>query len=244
MNKIIIKHIIEIKLFKRMFSFSNFHGELTDFFIKNLGVDKIRSVVDGSRIDVATNDLKKVFFASYENFGLQIEGANSFDEPVSEVNRFLESLKSFGKYEFDSVNRIGTKSLVFCHIKGKNLDDIKEIYRKNIFINQKIMEEKINAELYDFAYSFDIKNEHGIANIQTGPATKEEAIKKFFGGNNCYEEFSKGSGLFFSIDFGKNEKKDNMLMDSLKEEVADSFENIEKIFNGFLNYFEINEDGK
>ena len=227
-----------------MFAFSDFHGELTDFFIKKLGVDKIRSIVDGNRIDVATNDLKKVFFASYENFGLQMEGASSFSEPINEVNKFLESLESFGKYKFDSVSRIGVKSLVFCHVKDKNLDDIKEIYRKKIFINQKVMEEKMNAELYDFGYSFDIKNKQGIANIQTGPATKEETIKKFFGGNSCYEEFSKGNGLFFSIDFGKNEKKDNMLMDSLKEEVADSFENIEKIFNGFLNYFEINEDGK
>jgi hypothetical protein len=243
-DKIIIKHILEVRLSKRLFSFMDFKGELLDFMIKNLKADKVRFVNSGTRIDVASDDLLNVFFISYENFGIQIDGVESFDEFREQVSKIIEVIKLFGKYKIDSVVRIGTKSSILYHKGGDSYETLKQKYKDFVFGNYKVMEGKTNTQLSDVAYVFDLKRENGVANVLTGPVTKEEAMQKFFGNGQRYEKFNVSNGFFFDIDFAKNGNKEISSLDELAEEIKDNIKNIEEIFNGFLDYFNDNNYGQ
>lgn len=236
-DRMIIKHILEIRLTKRVFSFMDFKGELLDFLVKNLRADKVRFANTGTRIDVTSDDLLNVFFISYENFGLQIDGVESFDNFKEQVKKLFEVIKLFDKYKFDSVIRIGTKSSILYHKSGDSYDTLQQRYKDFVFGNYKAMEEKTGTQLSDVAYTFELKRGTGIANVLTGPVTKEEAMQKFFGRGQRYEKFDVNNGFFFDIDFAKNGDKKISSLDELSEEVNDNIKNIEEILAGFLTYF-------
>lgn len=216
----------------------DFKGEFLDFLVKNLDGDSVRFGNAGTRIDVASADLLNVFFVSYENFGLQIDGVESFDEFKIQVKKLFDAIKLFDKYKFDSVVRIGTKSSILYHKKGDSYQTLQQRYKDFVFGNYKAMEEKTGAQLSDVAYTFDLKRGTGVANVLTGPVTKEEAIQKFFGRGKRYEEFDINNGFFFDIDFAKNGQKSISSLDELTQEVNDNIKNTEEILAGFLAYFE------
>jgi hypothetical protein len=240
-DKIIMRHVLEVKLEKRIFSFIDYRGELVDFLIKNLNGENIRIMRDGTRIDIASKDLSKVYFIGYESLGLQIDGVDSFEVFIGNVKKLFGVLKDFGKYNPESIIRIGTRSSILYHHRGDSFDGIKEKYKNMVFANYKNMETKTNSILNDVAYTFEFKRDNGRANILTGPVTKEESIQKFFKNEDHYKNFEGSNGLYFDIDFSKSEKKEYSI-DQLEKDIENNISNVKEIFEGLITYFEVNED--
>ncbi len=240
-ERIIMKHILEVRLKHRMFSFLDFKGKLLDHLVNELGGVNVRFTKDGTRIDIANKDLSKVYFVGYENFGLQVEATENFDNFIVEIEKLFNALKSFGGYKVESVSRVGIKSMVLRHCKGDNFEILKQRYKEVVFGNYKVMEEKTSASLSDVTYIFDFEKNNGIANILTGPATKEEAIQKFFGNKKLYNSFDRDNGMFFSIDFAKNKEEEVASLDELGKKVKENIETLKEILEGSINYFKKDE---
>lgn len=234
-EKIIMRHILEVRLKTRMFSFFDFKGEMLDFLVSKLKAENIRVSQEGARIDVASKDLKEDFFFSVENFGFQIEASVSFEDFRQKVDKILDSLSKFEKYKIGTINRIGTKSIILYHRRGDTFETAKNMFRDKLFADFGDFQTKTNTELSDVAYFFEVKKDGGIANIQTGPVTKDEAIAKYFDGKEFYKNFDRNNGFLFSIDFGKVEEK-TIDIETLKAEVKSGISNVESILTGLKVY--------
>jgi hypothetical protein len=246
-DTIIIKHILEIRLKKRIFSFLDFRGELVDFLLDKTGFERIKISDNGARIDVVSKDLSEIFFFSLENFGLQIDGAEDFDSFRNQTNKIFNLIQEYGNYSIGDVVRIGTKSSIFCHIPGGSFEGTKQKYIDLMLCGSKKIEEKSELELKDIAFTFmDLQEKNGSkgkAHITTGPATKEEVIEKFFGKNEKYLNFSKENGIYYEIDYYQPEEK-NLTQEQLRQQVLSNINAVEKKFNGFLSLFKDEKDGK
>ncbi len=231
-----MKHIVEVRLKTRMFQFFDFKGELIDHVVKETNGKFIKLSPNGSRGDIATEDLSKVFFFSYENFGFQLEAKETFDDFIQTVDELTSLMKSFPRYEVHNVARLGTKSVVLYHNKGDSFSSLVERYKKVVFDRYQDWEKEINSELSDVAYTFDVKRGQGMANILTGPVTKEEALQRFFGSDDKYKKFDKDNGLLFSIDYAK---KDMFFEDitKLESEIKNNINQIKDILEGSIRYF-------
>src|SRR3989338_5478432 len=107
----IIKHVLEIRLKLRRFSFLDLKGQLTDEIVsKNTDFTKIK-ILD-TRIDVANEELTEFLFFSVENFGMQIDGSLDFGEFKNKIEKLFRIVKNFNKYPIDNLIRIGTKCSV------------------------------------------------------------------------------------------------------------------------------------
>lgn len=234
-ERIIMRHILEVRLKRRMFSFFDFKGEMLDFLVSKLKAENIRVSNNGTRIDVASKDFKEVFFFSLENFGFQIEASTSFDDFRQKVDKILDCLNEFEKYKIGTINRIGTRSIILYHRRGDTFETAKNIFRDKLFADFGDFQTKTNTELSDVAYFFDVKKDGGIANIQTGPVTKDEAIAKYFDSQVFYKDFDRNNGFLFSIDFAPIEEK-TIDIETLKTEIDSGISNVEAILTGLKAY--------
>lgn len=242
-DKVIMRHIMEVRFAKRVFSFMDYRGELIDFLANRLSGENIRFAENGTRADIAIRDLSKIFFVSYENFGLQIDGAESFKDFSDFSTKLIEILGLFDKYKPDSVARVGTRSSILFHPKECNFETVKEKYKDIIFANYKDMEVKTNTRVIDLGCAFDLKRNDDDVHISMGPVRKDEAVRKYFKNSDHYDKFTR-DGIFFDIDFSKNFSNEPFSIVKVAKEVKCNIDNVEEIFNGFLTYLNIKENGK
>lgn len=242
-DKVIMRHIMEVRFAKRAFSFMDYRGELIDFLASRLNGENIRFAENGTRADIAIKDLSKIFFVSYENFGLQIDGAESFKDFSDFSTTLIKILSLFDKYKPDFVARIGTRSSILFHPKEYNFETVKEKYKDIIFTNYKDMEAKTNTRVIDLGCAFDLKRNDDDIHVAMGPVRKDEAVRKYFRNSGHYDKFTR-DGIFFDIDFAKNLSNEPFVMANVEKEVKCNINNVEEIFNGFLTYLNIKEDGK
>jgi len=245
-DKIIMKHIFEVRLKKRLFSFMDFRGRMVEFMTETLNTNQIKLINNGSRFDTADDKLEKLYFFSIENFGFQSELDTSFDQFISGVKNLLSAIKKFPEYTIsDGLVRIGTKSVILYHRKYDNTQSIKDAYKATLVNNHQKLSELSKSEIIDTAYTFDLKLENSKANVQTGPVTKEEALGKFFDGKikeQYNTKFTKDNGMLFSIDVAGNNPIDIKDFDELQKQAEKQIKDIETVFNGFKNLFgEINQ---
>lgn len=241
-EKIVMRHILEVRLSKRLFSFLDFKGEMIDFFADKFEAPQMKLYANGVRFDLASDDLAKLYFFSHENFGFQIDASQSFDSFRSFVNTFIEALKTFPKYKWTGeVVRLGTKSSILYHRKGDSFESLKQSYKDMVLKDYQRIAELTKSDIVDTAHIFDLKVSTGNANVLTGPVTKEKAIHKFYGGQEkLYKDtFDKNNGLMFSIDVANTEPLKLQDLDALKEQINKQINDIETVFNGFKTQFAV-----
>lgn len=232
-----MRHIIEIRLKNRVFGFIDIKGDLIDFLIKETKYENVK--LAQNRIDVASKDLSEAIFFSWENFGFQIDAVDDFKSFKVKNNTLFSLLKKYGKYNFNNVLRIGTKSSILIHQKGKGIEAIKEKYKELFFKNNKKLEENIGFNLTDVGYFFqDLEKNGNKLNLLSGPVTKAEAINRFFDGKEKYKTYSKENGIYIDIDFYQLEEQEINDLDQLKDKIDKNIDSIEKIFQGFMKYVE------
>lgn len=235
-----MRHILEIRLKNRIFEFIDFKGNFIDYLIKKTGYENVR--ITGRRIDVATKDLSEIIFFSWDNFGFQIEAAEDIEKFKKKNAELFSIIKSYGKYKFDYTSRIGTKTSIFNHHKGEGLETLREKYKNLFFKNNKELEKNIGFNLTDVGYFFqDLETNGNKLNLLSGPATKDEAIKRFFDNKNQYDSFKKDNGIFIDIDFFQLKEKKIDGFDNLKKHIDTNIDSIQTIFNGFIKYIEGSE---
>lgn len=235
-----MRHILEIRFKNRAFSFVDTRGKLIDFLIKEGNFEQIK--LSPGRIDVSTKDLSEFFFFSIENFGFQVEAIENFDFFKSKIDLLFSFVDNYKEYKINDVIRIGTKSCILCHIKGKNFDDLKNIFRNKMFKGSDEIEKKTNSKLLDYAFSSDLTNDDGKANILMGPVTKEEVIQKHFGNHEKYNNFNKKNGIYIEIDYSQDQES-QIKNDKLKEQAKANVDNIKKLYEGILSYLIANNNG-
>lgn len=243
-EKVIMQHILEVRLKKRLFSFTDFSGKMVDFMIKKLGVEQIRLNGNGSRFDLATNNLEYLYFFSFENFGFQAEMQDSFEDFSDKVKEFISALEEFPDYRWsDGLVRIGTKSTILYHRKFDNFSTIKQAYKDLLVNDHQKISELTKSTILDTAYTFDLERETCKANVTTGPVTRDEAISRFFGGKKEYEnKFNKDNGMLLTIDVSGNKTTDISDLKQLEVQISVQINDIKEIFNGFKTYFANNNE--
>jgi len=233
---LIIRHTLEIRLEKRFFPFFDIKGKMIDFVLKKIDGQTIRWENNSSRFDIGNKDLSEIFFFGIANYGLQIEGVDNFEVLKSKVDLLYSILDTFGEYNPQSIVRIGTKSSILYHRQGKGFDAITQIFKNRFLTSDSDFEKAVKSKIDDIGFSFDLVHDEGKAKIQTGPMTKLEAMAKVFGDHEKYSTFPKDNGIFFEIDFYRDDKDEIKTLNP-KDVVKKNIENLEEIFEGFLSYF-------
>jgi hypothetical protein len=238
------RHIMEVKLDNRIFSFIDYKGFLVDFLVKETDGHRIR--LQEQRIDIADkgNFSRSVFF-SWENFGFQIE-AKDFEGFHSFVDQFFGWMQKFGKYNFGTLVRIGTKSTIFYHKKGKSFEGVKDIYKSRLLKDHSEWEKNVGAKINDVAYTVELKQGDGAdVRLVIGPMTFDEAMQKGFDRKDEYQALGfkdDHSGIFMDIDVYQTGKFD-VNFAQLAEKVHGNINVIEKHMEGFVSYF-FKQDGE
>lgn len=240
-EKIIMRHIFEVRLKKRLFSFMDFRGRMVEYMTDALGTNQIKLMNNGGRFDTADDKLENLYFFSIENFGFQSELDTSFDQFITGVKNLLNVVKKFPDYSIsDGLVRIGTKSIILYHRKYDNTQSIKEAYKTNLVNNHQKLSELSKSEIIDTAYTFDLKLENSKANVLTGPVTKEEALAKFFDGKireKYDEKFTKDNGMLLAIDVAGNNPLVVKDFEALEKQAESQIKDIQTIFEGFKKLF-------
>jgi hypothetical protein len=242
-EKIIMRHILEVRLRKRIFSFLDFRGHMVDKLNSFLKADQIRLRSDGTRFDVADNNLTHSYFFSYENFGFQIDAASDFEEFKAQVRKFIAAIKEYPAYKWEEgLLRVGTRSVILYHRRHDNVGSIKNAYKELILNNHSTISELTKSEIIDSAHIFDLRLDNGLVNVTTGPVTKEEALQKWFDNKNEYSErFNKDNGLIFSIDMAGNKPEDIKDLEQLRIKIESQVDDVKAVFDGFKAYFQPKE---
>ena len=227
-----MRHILEIRFKNKAFSFIDTKGKLIDFLIKEGGFEQVKIAL--GRIDVSTKDLLEFFFFGIENFGFQLEAVDNFDIFKSKIDVLFSFIEKYKEYKINDVIRLGTKSYILCHVKGKNFDELKEIFRGKLFQSSADIEKKTSFKLLDYTFVSDLTNNDGKANVLMGPVTKEEVIKKYFNNHEKYNNFDKKNGIYIEIDYYQDEKQ--IKNDKLKEQAIGNIDAIKKLHEGILSY--------
>lgn len=241
-----MRSILEIRLKERQFLFFDYKGALIDFLTSNYSGSKIKYLNNGARVDVASEDLKEVLFFSIENFGFQLEGCRDFSAIKSEIEKIFKILEDFDKYKFKNIVRIGLKSFIYYHKKGKGFEAMKTFYKERMFKDSEIFEKISTSKIVDFGYSFnDVEINDSKASIMTGPVNEGEAIEKFFNDAEIYED-AKKAGFMYVIDCYNNKLSEGMTKTQIKDIALKNVDNIEQSFNGFKDFIlkEENEEKK
>lgn len=152
---IIMRNILEIRFKERKFAFLDYRGRLIDFLTGNYKFEKIKYLNNGSRIDVATDDQKEIVFFGVESFGFQIEAVNDFDVFKAQVEKIFKIINEFGEYGFKNVIRVGVKSFIYCHKKGKGFEAVRDNYKNKMFKDCSFYEKISTSKVVDFGYSFN-----------------------------------------------------------------------------------------
>lgn len=245
-NKIIVRHILEVRFRTRKFSFMDIRGEMIDYLSDKLDITQVRITADGMRFDIADDDLEDLCFFGTENFGFQSELNSSTQDFKDEVKEFLSVIKDFGKYyKVDTqLVRVGTKSIFFCHRKADNFLSLKETYKKILINDHEKIAKLTKSSIVDSAYTFDLQMGKSLANVLTGPVTKKEAIEKFFNGKvskRYQDEITKENGMLVSIDVGSTEVNHIKDLEDLEKQIIEQIDNIEDVFNGFKELFDVKD---
>jgi hypothetical protein len=238
-ENLIIRHTLEIKLKQRFFGFVDFRGEMTDFFVKQLKLDNVR--ITGARIDIASEDSSEFFFFGYENFGLQLEASNSFEEFKEAIEKLFSALDAFKKYNLSEIIRLGVRSSIMYQIKSRNHQEIKNWYSELMFSSYDRIEKITGGKIFDTGFVLDVSKGKGNAHIITGPVSKAESLTKYFGNNVNYQRQIPDNGFYIDIDFGRTDMTTVSNLAELKRESFEGVKNIEEIFTGFLNGFKTDE---
>jgi hypothetical protein len=236
--RIIARHTLEVRLKNKIFSFLDFKGKMIDSLVKETGYENIRFENNGSRIDLVSDDFSEAFFFSISNFGFQIEGAENFEVFKVKVNKFFSLLNNFSEYDFSSIIRIGTRSSILCHKKNKNYDVVKQTYKDLMFKDYAKIEKKMGSRVLDLGYILsDMEKDGGKLHITTGPMTKDEAIQKIFGEHEKYSNFKSGHGVFYDIDYYKDDFNEDMSKEDIKKLALSNIDTLKETFEGFIDYF-------
>lgn len=241
-EKIIMRHILELRLKKRLFSFMDFRGRMVEFMTNELGSNQIKLLNNGSRFDTADDKLENLYFFSLENLGFQSELKTSFDDFSASVKKFVNALKKFTDYKIDEgFVRIGTKSIILYHRKFDNVQSIKDAYKTLLVNNTTRLSELTKSSIIDTAYTFDLKLVKSKANVLTGPVTKDEALGRFFDGKIREEydkRFSKDNGMLLAIDISGDNPLIVKNYDDLEKQVNNQIGDIKTVFDGFKGLFD------
>lgn len=236
-----MRHILEVRLKKRMFSFMDFRGKMIEEMTVALGATQVKAQNNGTRFDIADDELKNLYFFSFENFGFQSELSASFDDLPATASKLLSAIKGFSPYKLDSgLLRIGTKSIVLFHRKNDNLELIKDAYKSLLVNNHERLSSLTKSDIIDTAHTFELKLQNTKANVLTGPVTKEEAVEKFFDGEigkRYKEQFTRDNGMLLSIDVASGPLVSINDIDSLTTQIDLQAKNIKTIFEGFKSLF-------
>ncbi|MBU0661466.1 hypothetical protein KKG22_04815 [Patescibacteria group bacterium] len=230
----IARHTFEIRFKNRNLTFMDYKGEMGDYIIKKMDWENLK--LTGSRFDIANNNFDKILFFSWENFGLQIEVSNDFEDFKDYINKLFEILDEFKKYKVGDISRIGIKSSIFYHKYGIGVDEVKSIYKNIMLKDSGVIEKKMGGKIVDTGFlAINMQSDAKFVNFTTGPMTKNEVISKIFK-NDLYDSFNHKSGIYFDIDLSQKDLNfDNL--DKLKEWALESSSSIEKKFKGFIDYF-------
>lgn len=237
-NTTIMRHILEIRLRNRIFSFIDFKGDFIDYLIRETKYENVS--IKGNRIDVASKDYSESIFFSWDNFGFQVDAAYDFKSFNEKVTKLFSLLSSYTKYSLDHVIRVGTKSSILAHRKGQGLDSLKQKYKELFFKNNQKLESSIGFNLTDLGYSFqDLEKNGNKLNLLTGPATKDEAIIRFFENKkDLYERFEKNNGIYLDIDYYQLKEQKISNLNSLEQQIENNISTVESVFNGVMKYIE------
>lgn len=234
-EKILMRHILEIRLTNRMFSFVDNKGKMMDSLVKVFGATNFKLRNDGARFDLATDDLMKSFFFSYENFGFQLDATEDFDTFKRQAEDFFRKLNGNTYYTWtDGLLRVGTKSEIFYHKTGESLEKVKEVFNNKFTPYKSELQTDTGSAITDVAYHFDFTVPTGNANVTLGPTSKEEALQKFFSEKvKLYEKkFDTSNAYTFVIDIANTQKLDIDNWNSLEKRVVTQISDIEKLYDG------------
>ena len=243
-EKIIIRHILEIRLKNKLLSFMDFKGRLSDFIIKRKKWTKIR--VTDSGVNIADDNLKNTIFFNWEKFGFQIEAVDNFEDFKNYVDDIFEILNDFGDYKVEDISRIGIKSSIFCHKRGMNFDALKEKYKKIIFKDDLLFERKMNSKIQDTGiFAISLKGDDYDVNFSTGAMEREEVLEKIFSNNReLYEEnLQFKSGVYLDFDLYQTDVIFENI-EEIRKKIKDNINEIEYKMNGFVDYLFNSENKK
>jgi len=237
---LLMRHVLEVRFKNKAFSLIDTRGKIIDFLVKEGGFEQVKIAL--GRVDVSTKDLSEFFFFSIENFGFQLEAVDNFDIFKTKTDTLFSLIDKYKDYKINDVIRLGTKSEILCHIKGKNFDELKNIFKKKLFKDFEKIEQKTSFKLNDYAFVSDFIKDEGKANILMGPVTKDEVIQKYFNNHEKYKNFDKKNGIYLAIDYCQNQGS-QIKQDKLKEQVKINIDNIKKLYEDIVSYFTDNING-
>ncbi len=232
----IARHIIEIRHKNRFLSFMDYKGELGDFVIKKMKWENIHAT--STRMELASQEGKEMFFYSWENCGLQIEASESFSDFHKTTEEFFGTIREYKRYPIEKVVRLGVKSFVLFHKHGMSLEGLKEKFYSFALSHKTGLEEKLKMKVSDIALiGLDLEAGEAKIRMTIGPVSKEEALAKFFSQNkSAYEKFGYSSGIYFEIDMFEEEIGETSL-DAIAEKVKKHITGMEKTIADFNDYF-------
>lgn len=229
-----MRQVLEVRFYKKQFSFIDQLGITTDKLTKELGLDKI--AINGSRIDIASDNLDRLFFFTVESMGLQIEGTKDF-ETFKENIETLKKLVDKNLVDIDSVARIGTKTSVITHAKGKSFDATKQLLMNSLLSSLPDFNESVGIKSSDVGYII----QDGVLgdfklHSQIGPVTFNEAINRFLGGNvDLYSDFGK-DGLYLDLDIFDDKVSREANINELFNQITKQVEAAEAFHQKLLKY--------
>lgn len=238
-----MRQVLEIRFYKKQFSFIDQLGITTDKLTKELGLDKI--AINGSRIDIASDNLDKLYFFTVENMGLQIESSKDFEE-FKENIKVLKNLVEKNLVDIDSVARIGTKTSIITHAKGKSFDATKQLLMNSLLSSLPSFNEALGVKSTDIGY---VMQDGTIGDFkihsQIGQVTFNEAVNRFLGGNTeLYASFGK-DGLFLDLDVFDDKVSKEANTTELFNQIIKQIEATEAFHQKLLKYvFESQGNGR
>lgn len=227
-----IQHIFEVRLKKRYLTLIDSKGKLLSKLLKELGIDKFR--VDDNRIEVISDDLRKMYFLSTGNFGFRLDSFDNFEIFKTESNRLLKILYTIEDFN-PEILRLGTKSTIFYHKKGLGFDSIRNTFREKIYPQINKIEEVFGGEEIDVGMLINFKEGNTRFDVKSGPIKKSQLLREtVYAENSGVYESLADSGLFLSIDLSRTEE--GLTYKTLKEKIEENVNKIEEKYNSFKNW--------
>lgn len=233
--KMIMRDILEVRFKNKSLNFMDYKGEFGDFIIQEKGWENIR--LKAARVDIADKDFKNTVFFSWENFGLQTEAADNFEDFTNGVIDIFRIIKKFKKFKVGEISRIGTRCSIFYHKRGMNFETLKEKFKKMTFGDYSVFEKKLKSKIKDVGiYVVEMEDDDYSLKFSVGAMEKNESLEKAFAENRgLYENFQYQSGIFFDIDLYQEESnfKDDI---EIEARIKKNIKEIENKLVEFVDY--------
>lgn len=236
-----MRHVLEIKFYNKQFAFIDQLGTTTERLTKELGLGKVRII--GSRIDLASDSLDKLFFFTIENIGLQLESQPDFTQ-LKESSIDLKKLVDNGFVDINSVARIGVRSTILSHATGKSFEATKQLLSNTLLSSIPSFNESAKIKSTDIGYiAQDAELGSYKLHSQIGPVKLEEAIARFFNGQaEHYRAFGK-DGLISDFDVFSDKVDRQPDVDKLFNQINEQIDMLDKLHQTLLNYVFVGKDG-